>query len=118
MVCLSTPSRVGMFQPANEVVCQAPEPKLEVLVPMMTKATTAMMTTRAARPALIAKMIQPVLDFLREPTGSVPLDVSAMMPKMRLGIPTEKKEPTIDTPDTMVKMIADVLLGTLEAPGA
>ena len=63
-------------------------------------------------------MIQPILAFLREPTGSVLFDVNAMMPKMRLGIPTEKKELNIDSADTMVKKIADVLLGADGAPVA
>jgi hypothetical protein len=41
-----------------------------------------------------------------------------MMPKMRLGIPTEKKELNIDSADTMVKKMADVLLGADRAPVA
>jgi len=41
-----------------------------------------------------------------------------MIPKMRLGMPTKKRVPNIDTPDTMVRMIADVLLGTAGAPAA
>ena len=113
MVYRSTPSRVGVFPLASEVVAQAPELKLEVVVPRMTSAITAMMTRRATTPALTAKMIQPVLDFLREPIGSVVLDVSAMMPKTRLGMPTRKAELSIETPDTMVRMIADVLLGAV-----
>jgi hypothetical protein len=36
-----------------------------------------------------------------------------MMPKMRLGMPTRKTELSIETPDTMVRMIADVLLGAV-----
>jgi hypothetical protein len=48
----------------------------------------------------------------------VVFDVSAMMPKMRLGMPTKNAVPNIDTPDTMVRTIADVLLGAVGAPVA
>ena len=81
-------------------------------VPLPLKATrpiTAMMATRRTTPTLTAKMIQPVLDFLREPTGSLLLEVSAMMPKIRLGMPMTQVV-TVVSPDTMVRMIADVLL--------
>ena len=63
---------------------------------------------RATTPALTARTIQPVLDFLREPTGSVLLDVSAMMAKMRLGMPITHVD-TVARPDTMVRMMPETL---------
>ena len=87
------------------------------LLPVITKRATRPAAARTTTPALIARMIQPVLDFLRDPTGSVLLDVSAMMPKMRLGMPMTQVV-IVASPDTMVRTMADVLLGTVEAPVA
>ena len=92
--------------------------KSELLdTPPITRKATAARASSTTIPALTEKMIHPVLDFLRDPTGSVLLDVSAMMPKMRLGMPMTQVV-TVASPDTMVRMIADVLLGTVEAPVA
>jgi hypothetical protein len=113
MVCWSTPSRVGVFPPANEVVAQTPVLEVEGLLLAARKMIPRMMARPMTTAALTARTIHPVRAFFREPTGSVLLDVSAMMPKTRLGMPM-KQVVRVASPDTTVKMIADVLLG----PGA
>src|SRR5665647_1481269 len=117
MVCVNDIH--GGSVPSRRRCClQYPESKVVLDVPLTTKSAMAPTMSRMRTPTLTAKMIQPVLAFLREPTGSAVLEVSAMMPKMRLGMPTKKTVLSIDTPDTMVRMIADVLLGTAGAPAA
>jgi hypothetical protein len=54
--------------------------------------------------------IHPVLAFRRDPTGSVLFDVSAMIPKIRLGMPTVKQLLSMKTPDRMVSTMAEPLV--------
>src|ERR1035437_6210459 len=93
MVSASTRSRGGVFPPALDVVGQVPNMSLveEVVLPVAIRRTIPTTASRTTTPTLAAKMIHPVLVFLREPFGSVLLDVSAMMPKIRLGMPMKKQ---------------------------
>jgi hypothetical protein len=102
---------VGVFPSANEVVAQKPESEIVGLPLLKTRMRIAARTPRTTTtPALMARTIHPVRDFLRDPCGSVLFEVSAMMPRTRLGMPMTHVLKVVSA-DTMVKMIADVLLG-------